>query len=389
MGMSISRWVAIVGAICAAVSSILLPFPAASPLAWMPAPATSPALDAEMHELTQAAAVAQSAVRTYRVARALEHWNEDRTSADTAAVRLDATVPSHAATTARAIVAEQWAALGPRVSAAHAQVFVYLDSTTIPRASDAGDKPRALEGRALIDVAFALPDATDGARCVALVRLRGSSPAHVAALRNQPLLGVCGFFAAFGLPGAGVRSWLATTRYRFARRSDWVVARAPAVDATALYTLSHAGGRCLTGEAGGCLEALRVSDSASLSGPTPAEIDVRVIDPSSPMYDGLANSRSAALGGAEDELLADAVRAIGPDRFARFWALSSRPDAAYLAAAGVSLESWTQQWLTRTYGTLGQRPTVRLSEVMWLAIVMPLVLFVAARPRERILADTR
>ena len=66
MGMSISRWVAIVGAICAAVSSILLPFPAASPLAWMPAPATSPALDAEMHELTQAAAVAQSAVRTYR-----------------------------------------------------------------------------------------------------------------------------------------------------------------------------------------------------------------------------------------------------------------------------------------------------------------------------------
>ena len=106
----------------------------------MPAPATSPALDAEKcGELTQAAAVAQRAVRTYRVARALEHWNEDRTSADTAAVRLDATVPSHAATTARAIVAEQWAALGPRVSAAHAQVFVYLDSTTIPRASDAGD----------------------------------------------------------------------------------------------------------------------------------------------------------------------------------------------------------------------------------------------------------
>ncbi len=114
-----------------------------------------------------------------------------------------------------------------------------------------------------------------------------------------------------------------------------------------------------------------------------------MIDPSSPTYDGVANSRSAALGGAEDELLADAVRAIGPDRFARFWASSSRPDAAYLAAAGVSLESWTQQWLTRTYGTLGQRPTVRLSEVMWLAIVMPLVLFVAARPRERILADTR
>ena len=66
MGMSISRWVTIVGAICAAVSAVLLPFPAAPPLAWIPAPTTSPALDAEMHELTQAAAVAQSAVRTYR-----------------------------------------------------------------------------------------------------------------------------------------------------------------------------------------------------------------------------------------------------------------------------------------------------------------------------------
>ena len=61
MGMSISRWVAIVGAICAAVSAILLPFPAASPLAWMPAPTTSPALDAEMRKLTQAAVVARSA----------------------------------------------------------------------------------------------------------------------------------------------------------------------------------------------------------------------------------------------------------------------------------------------------------------------------------------
>jgi hypothetical protein len=389
MGMSISRWVAIVGAICAAVSAILLPFPAAPSLAWIRAPMTSPALDAEMRKLTQAAVVARSAVRTYRVARALERWNEDRTTADTGAVRLDAIVPSHAATAVRAIVAEQWAALGPRASAAHAQVFVYVDGTTIPRASNAGDQSRALEGRALIDVTFALPDATDGAHCVALVRLRGSSPAHVAALRNQPLLGVCGFFAAFGLPGAGVRSWLATTHYRFARRSDWVVARAPAVDATALYALSDAGGRCLTGEAGGCLEALRVSDSSSPSGPTPAGIEVRVIDPSSPTYDGVANSRSAALGGAEDELLADAVRAIGPDRFARFWASSSRPDAAYLAASGVSLESWTQQWLTRTYGTVGQRPTVRLSEFMWLAIAMPFVLFVAARPRERILADRR
>ena len=38
-------------------------------------------------------------------------------------------------------------------------------------------------------------------------------------------------------------------------------------------------------------------------------IEVRVIDPSSPTYDGVANSRSAALGGAEDELMADAVRA--------------------------------------------------------------------------------
>jgi hypothetical protein len=301
---------------------------------------------------------------------------------------MDTSVPLAAITGVRAVIAEQRAALGPRTSGVHAEVFVYVDSTEIPRASNSGVTPRTrtLEPRALVDVVFALPEATDGERCVALVRMRGSSPAHIAALRRQSLTGVCGFFAAFGMPGGAVGEWLAATNYRFARRSDWSVARAPAIDATSLYGLNDAGGRCLTGQPRGCLDALRIGDAP---GSSASGRRASVIDPGAPVYAGDARTRYAALGSAEDELLADAVRSVGPERFARFWKSTSGPDAAYLAATGTGLESWTQQWLGRTYGTVGDRPSVRVRDIAWIALVAPLLLVIAARPRERVLADAR
>ena len=41
-----------------------------------------------------------------------------------------------------------------------------------------------------------------------LVRLRGVSESHVDALRSQSLVGICGFYGAFGLPGSGIQDWL-------------------------------------------------------------------------------------------------------------------------------------------------------------------------------------
>jgi hypothetical protein len=94
----------------------------------------------------------------------------------------------------------------------------------------------------------------------------------------------------------------------------------------------------------------------------------------------------AFLGDADEELLADAVRSVGAERFARFWRSPLGPDSAFRAAAGTAIEPWTQRWLTRVYGALPPRPRARKSDLLWLSIALTVGLFVARRPRERVLA---
>ena len=372
MGVTLMRWLGGVVVGCAAVAFALLPFPAPTVESFserVPAP-----LATEMARFNEVAARADRAVRSYRTAQGLERWNMNRLVGDTSIIRVDASVPAGTAATIRAVASEQWAALGPTASGAHAQIFVYADSSTIPRASDANGVRRPLEPRGLVDVTFALPEATDGMRCVSVVRLRGLAPQNVQALRAQSLLGVCGFFAAFGMPGSGVRAWLTSTGYRTALESDWHVARAPAIDETALYYLSDIGGRCLTGEPGACVRALGVGDNAGRS--------TRVIGGT------LVTGRAKPLlGDAESEILVAAVRELGGDRFGAFWRSSAEPEAAFAAAFGVTLDAWTHTWAARTYGAVPVRPTVGVWDVMWLAMAAPLLLVIAARRRERVLSE--
>ena len=383
MGMTLLRWTAGVVVACAVIGAAFLPFPANAPPSWA---TTTPApLAAEIATLADVAGRTDRAVRAYRAARGLERWSADRADADTSGIRIDGGVPATVARAARQVAAEQWSALGSIASAAHAQIFVYVDSTTIPRALDAAGVRRPLEP-GLISVAFALPEATDGTHCVTLVRLRGVSPAHIDALRRQSIVGVCGFFAAFGMPGDGIRRWLASTGYRAARRSDWHVPRAPAIDATALYALGDAGGRCLTSQAGACVEALQLGGSSARTTPVALHPLDWVIDGLLPMTASALGAPNGSLGDAESELLASAVRELGAERFARFWRSASSPESAFLAASGTSLESWTHAWVTRTYGAVSTRPTIRVRDVVWLALAAPLLL-IAARRRDRVLSE--
>ena len=380
MGVTFWRWTAGVAFGCGALAVVLLPFPPVVPETW--ASAAPPQLAAEIRKLTEAAGDAQAAVRTYRSAQALGRWAAATRRADPTLVRLDASVPTSIAATVERVVTQQWASLGTTVSAKHAEVFVYFDSTSIARSAESSSR-RVLEPRKLVDVVFALPAATDGQRCVALVRLRGSSPTHLTALQSQSLIGVCGFYGAFGLPGAGIEAWLVGSGYRFARQSDWSVARAPATDASSLYTLSEPAGRCLTGDGASCNAALRLTGSATTR-PAPSGSRVAwVLDGSA----SAGGSVSRQLGDAEGELLADAVRSVDPERFARFWQAPSEPNAAFYSATGMRLDAWTQQWLARTYGEPPSRPSARVRDLLWLAVLAPLALAVAARPRQRVLAE--
>jgi hypothetical protein len=78
-----------------------------------------------------------------------------------------------------------------------------------------------------------------------------------------------------------------------------------------------------------------------------------------------------------------AVREFGFERFGQFWKSTAPPDAAFASAMGVTLDAWTQRWMRRTFGDVPQRPTPRLGHVIWLVAGAPVLLFIAARPRER------
>ena len=379
MGVTVWRWTAGVVVGCSAIAALLLPFPPTVPEVWTsraPAPLAS-----ELAALTQVAGEGRASVHAYRAAQALDRWSATRAGGDTALVRFDRNVPPTLAGKARSLVLEQWTALAIPVSARNAEVFVYVDSTPIPTADNAAASRRWLEPGQLLDIAYALPAATDGNKCVALVRLRGVSDAHVDALRGSPLPGICGFYAAFGLPGTAIRDWLAASNFRFARRSDWSVARAPVTDASALYGLHDAAARCLTGDPHACRSALGLEAQSAVRELRRGRLEW-VLDATTPT----TATAPAFLGDADEELLADAVRSVGAERFARFWRSPLGPDSAFGGAAGTAIEPWTQRWLTRVYGALPPRPRARKSDLLWLSIALTVGLFVARRPRERVLA---
>lgn len=384
MGVTISRWCLGVALICVVVTSIAVPFPEVEPRRWVTA---SPApLANELSRLVGASGDAYAAVRRYRSMQGLERWRIASARGNTTLVRLDASVPAALQAAVRTAAVDQWATLAPRPSAAGAEVFIYVDSSTIPRATAVDTKRRALEPRRLVDVSFAMP-AVGRDRCVTLVRLRGTSAAHVDALRNQALVGPCRFYASFGLPGNGVRAWLASARYRFVRRGDWAMPRAPAIDPSALYTLSEQGTRCLTGTRSACSTALGLGSASSMPEPSAWDPVTGEFDSSQPSSTRADAPDTRSLGEDEGALLADAVRDIGSERFARFWRSDLEPDVAFAAATGETLGTWTQRWLDRSYGPVPDSPAALAFNVVWLAVSSAIGLVVAARPRQSVLSE--
>jgi hypothetical protein len=275
----------------------------------------------------------------------------------------------------RSTVQEQWQRAGNLASSTHAGVFVYFDTSAIPMPP--ARESRSVDVRRTADVWYALPQITDGERCVVLVRVRSAAIAQLTPLRERSLLGPCAYYAAFGQPGPNVRRWLEATDYRGARQPDWDRPRAPAVDASAIYALGSEAGRCLTGSRAHCRKAI---------GGVPGDTTrIRVVDGNS---SGEARGgRTIALGEASTRFLADAVRELGPSRFASFWSSNMSTDSAFLAASGVSLDQWTAQWLERSYGAPRSMRVVRARDLLWLAVALPLLVLIATGRRERVLTE--
>ncbi|HEX4575339.1 MAG TPA: hypothetical protein VH158_09420, partial [Gemmatimonadales bacterium] len=210
---------------------------------------------------------------------------------------------------------------------------------------------------------YLLPDLSDRTTCIALVpvysvsrlrRLLELKPDEWTALLGdreawlRRALGPCAFYAAFGMPGKPVRSWLAGQRYALALYPDWDRSPGPAqpyegwVDPATkrwywpqLYReLPPSAIACRAGRAAGCRAAV-------LQRPDPEWDDSlsRAVATEPPW-------RQQRLSESE-RYLGDVLHDVGHDRFSRFWASPLPVDTALAAALKQPVGEWTEQWQRR------------------------------------------
>lgn len=227
--------------------------------------------------------------------------------------------------------------------------------------------------------AYLLPDSSDRSTCLAYLQLpywqrqlETSHPKHDprfdAILLNG--LGPCAFYAKFGSPGSAVARWLGARRYDLALNPEWH--RSP-LDSAAMdffpdrrapwfwfevYQHPPQAVACLAGRAPACREAILAR--ANTSDPPPHFLTT----------DRWWWHRPLAGG---DRYLADVARAIGSDRFLRFWNSELPADTALAEALRAPVGDWTKSWQARIGPDIQLGPTLPL-----LPIVLGLALVVGA-----------
>ncbi len=219
------------------------------------------------------------------------------------------------------------------------------------------------------------PTATDGHTCLVLRYVDVFRFASVAAAGKQSrgenregmrqVVGLCSFYAAFGLAGPNIEPWLRAQNFFSAQESNWQRGRRP-IDELPVEYIHDTTGR-MTLSIGDLLVAL----SEGLRGPEDrstiqqracangdlARCTEMVLHPermltTPPM--GPAYS-VAATGDWQPNwleprwLLADVVRWGGRERFAHFWRSPLPLDSAFATAMGVPINRWTSNWLRTRY----------------------------------------
>jgi hypothetical protein len=220
-------------------------------------------------------------------------------------------------------------------------------------------RPTRIEGtpqRNLYSAGHLLPDSIDRTTCIALIP---AGMLHASDVRNSRVqdwlrsgLGPCAFFAAWGVPGAGVRHWLGRRQYDLARvptwdldgtwHPEWLSVMLPsAVNAPpswywpAVYGHPIATIGCLAGRAASCRAAV-------LSGAGASD------EPLSRLLgeDDWSWWRDEPLVPVQ-RYLSDVAREVGHDRFLRFWNSPEPVDTALAAALKMSVGKWTERWERR------------------------------------------
>jgi hypothetical protein len=262
-------------------------------------------------------------------------------------------------------------------------VFFVLDTMTQVRGHS-----RGIGSRGALAIDYVLPsDSTR--RCIAIARVRTVTTRRLyeAELRSsttrERLLGPCAFFEHFGMPGKAVRTWLDDRGWQFAQRASWGKPQIPWLEGSPdsayrslidlEYVMGTSGRACLGGNDAACEVALLTQAPVNAWQQTIGS-GTGMLTPGyyNPFVHGDAAwpTRSWPLGAREWVLLADMVRALGPERFERFWTSDLPPKRAFEAAAGVPLAGWTRGWLETTYHPQATGPALSAGAAGFAALLL-------------------
>ena len=221
------------------------------------------------------------------------------------------------------------------------------------------------------DVRYELPP-QPGARCRVFIRTAQPSViryAFVSENSAQQIMGPCGFFAAFGEPGPLVRQWLLDGGWQLAIEGSWTVA--PKIDvpredsrifkgpspAIEQLSLSSGGPSCLKGDLDACERAAVMVDARRRA----AQVD----GATGSFQLGQRRYYAGSIGFRAGEILSDAVREVGPNRFKAFWTSTDSVPAAFQKATGERWGAFIQRWMAAHYGAI--EPGPRMSGFAMLA----------------------
>ena len=303
---------------------------------------------------------------------------------------VDESLPEGVRDATESIVGRQWRFISQRPSDVAVVVSVRLDTMDVTL-----DVPRRL--RLGVHQGYALPR-DESKVCFSIINVGGRTARRMADWVRQPnqgdaalvgllpttapeLLGPCAYFAAFGMPGGAIASWLEAVNYGPAILPTWV-RDPPYRDAAKEYRTRQMWPSeyrhvdlypCASGQRSRCRSAVltAVPDFYSFRYP----IEFTTTRPR-----GVVNASRFAwetthpLGLGVRSYLADLVADMGEDSFARFWTSGESVDTAFATAFGVPLEDWTMKWAQAQVGTPLRGPAVRRGAVFQAFLVATLFL---------------
>ena len=229
------------------------------------------------------------------------------------------------------------------------------------------DTPRFVRGvrRYLggAEVRYQLPERPDE-RCRVFVRtfhpsgIRGSWEAEKT---PQHLLGPCGFYAAFGEPGPAIRQWITSVGWQYMIEGSWTTASARVQlredegiftgpdPATRLLNVESGATDCMKGNLELCERMVTLRPPSRWRGPQVGTGTYAISLGQNRYYQG-------AIGYEAGELMSEAVRELGRERFKAFWTSTEPVGAAYEKATGERWGAFLQRWMINRYGEIHPGP---------------------------------